>query len=1352
MPHEDLSLVSFVSDYVRAIIADDSTRKLLESDLAEGRPHVADSFASVVMIDIAGYSKITSELSAFGKVSSELITMSVCDYMSKLIEVVVHFGGDVVKFLGDAIIVAFRQETTSNKSGAIARAIQCCIFIQKHHPCLIINPSSLIQVTNGLSAIPTNTARSSIISSASRQRAASVSAEVESKRSVSVTVPSNLRLKLHIAVTSGTISNIILGDPNDRLDYVLCGDCFILLEDLLNKASEGQVAVDKESWNHFQKITRQNFKKGFVKDVGSGYVIDSQVVDEFFSIRETDANTYKSSEYSTVTTIANGDTGTIVLEESWKVLENHMVLLKKFMNSSIVQMQSSLRRGPTMKRKIDQSFMGQYRSISVVFVKLKCDFDLRIADAALKAFLEAIRDNEGVFQQFSACHGLKAGLLGNFLLKGYTSGTDVWYIEGFNLVQDELVSRKKSVRKKSGNSEPDPSTKAEAASSDYNPSTHGKCFGYKQERQQINDLLTKWKVEQKTCAILIEGPSGIGKSTLLKSLTSDIDVEKCHLCITRIAKESNLVPFSGMKHILDFMIGDDIRGQFLLPQTGRNMSGFSIATASPYASASNSIALDGIFDMENGGRRMSVPRSSRSSALSTQVKDHSDALKAFLIRMDESPDFSPLLASLFQTSNCIVEPDVIRNIPAASKNSILVSLLVRIVTKWASRRRVIFVVDDLQWCDSLSLDVFAQLSFSKKDVGLVGVRPVFMLFTCRPIKELDMSGLRVLLASKNLTHIVLNGLQKDDVEDIILAAFDEKNVTHIKEEVITLLFDKTASSPLVLQTILDVIVRNRMLVIDSNGVVDFDERKRLELSAILEKKLEHAIIMQFDRLNPDFQNLLRYASVFGQYFYLEDVCTVIFNRQRGDEKGNKYFDVGSVEELLKHFQNLIEEEDVFAYIVNGETKSVNSTAPDAHENASRTSMDNNGTNDQFPPKLTQFYFRHISISLAIYDSLSYSEKGDIHTLVGEIIEFRLEESNKGSMLPLLYRNFWLTPIVSKKLKYAEELGLYFEEYGFHKEATMVLSELLVFFDSLPDVPFEFQGKERQARWCSCLAAAASSEGKFAIVLQSALRTAELCGIPFPTPATCTKRDVRTRMLKQLGYLATTNLGLNIRRPKKVVPLKNNLEFNREVAKLPPQTVKSFQMVKALTSLYYFMVPIHAIPSNFKLCTVLEILNNAITVRNIEPAVWAGATVVGGYFFLLGNPLLKKIYIDACRKATARSIEAKLTWMLRFYMVVLSALPDESELDAVCQRVLPPLTHFGDIVNVQTVSIYMLMLRHPTSFDEPKALLLEKLEEILISNSFIAHSSMTYILQYAITTKEMDVIHMMVKMLETYKAK
>lgn len=102
--HFDEVITNFVSKQVRKkcyklceaeYLKPEATRKL--PDLT---PSAVDAFAAVVMVDVSGYSKLTAALAERGPVGAELLSKTMKGYLDQIIEVIVSYGGDIVKFAG----------------------------------------------------------------------------------------------------------------------------------------------------------------------------------------------------------------------------------------------------------------------------------------------------------------------------------------------------------------------------------------------------------------------------------------------------------------------------------------------------------------------------------------------------------------------------------------------------------------------------------------------------------------------------------------------------------------------------------------------------------------------------------------------------------------------------------------------------------------------------------------------------------------------------------------------------------------------------------------------------------------------------------------------------------------------------------------------------------------------------------------------------------------------------------------------------------------------------------------------------------------------------------------------------
>ncbi|KAF9183292.1 hypothetical protein BGZ50_004303 [Haplosporangium sp. Z 11] len=81
-----------------------------EEDLDLKMPFNYTQFGVVLMFDIVGFSELTSIASSKGDVVAEMLSSQIGVYFDIAIRIIEYHGGDVVKFLGDALLVVFQAD------------------------------------------------------------------------------------------------------------------------------------------------------------------------------------------------------------------------------------------------------------------------------------------------------------------------------------------------------------------------------------------------------------------------------------------------------------------------------------------------------------------------------------------------------------------------------------------------------------------------------------------------------------------------------------------------------------------------------------------------------------------------------------------------------------------------------------------------------------------------------------------------------------------------------------------------------------------------------------------------------------------------------------------------------------------------------------------------------------------------------------------------------------------------------------------------------------------------------------------------------------------------------------------
>lgn len=106
----------------------------------------------VLFADISGFTNISEACAKHGIRGNEELAFCINRYMEGMVKNLAKFGGDIIKFVGDAMIVMWPRNKRGNdeaeddddKVTVIRKAIQCAFDIQKE----LNNKKIMINVTN----------------------------------------------------------------------------------------------------------------------------------------------------------------------------------------------------------------------------------------------------------------------------------------------------------------------------------------------------------------------------------------------------------------------------------------------------------------------------------------------------------------------------------------------------------------------------------------------------------------------------------------------------------------------------------------------------------------------------------------------------------------------------------------------------------------------------------------------------------------------------------------------------------------------------------------------------------------------------------------------------------------------------------------------------------------------------------------------------------------------------------------------------------------------------------------------------------------------------------------------------
>ncbi|PRP80584.1 guanylyl cyclase [Planoprotostelium fungivorum] len=195
--HQDVELVSVLASYCPKLVV----RRMMNSAVDIHPPEVENYTAAVMFADISGFTALTEKLVTAGPEGVEKLTTHLNQYFGKLIGIIHRYGGDIVKFAGDAVLVIWPTGSRPGLSGMILLACQCAKALLDELD---------IYTVEGVGSV----------------------------------------LRLHIGVGAGEVSGIHVGGVDNRYEFFISGQRKVLeqVSNCEKQAQPGEVYVSVIAW------------------------------------------------------------------------------------------------------------------------------------------------------------------------------------------------------------------------------------------------------------------------------------------------------------------------------------------------------------------------------------------------------------------------------------------------------------------------------------------------------------------------------------------------------------------------------------------------------------------------------------------------------------------------------------------------------------------------------------------------------------------------------------------------------------------------------------------------------------------------------------------------------------------------------------------------------------------------------------------------------------------------------------------------------------------------------------------------------------------------------------------------
>ncbi|KAJ3192726.1 hypothetical protein HK101_006068 [Irineochytrium annulatum] len=552
-----------------SLATDRGLRAQVTARLAKGKGWEIEERIVVCMVDISGYSKMSAGLTFLGKMASEVITKTVGSFLSKIIDVIAIYEGD-------ALLVAFSPNTGEDDlSQAALRSLACCLHVA------ICCKSVDLDMRLASSSQNPDHKRDPLLADLASGNSSMSSLYLHfaiTAGPMSRVILGDPAWRLDYCVQGPGLRALgAILDNTARGELGISADALAELDGAL-RAEVLRRATDKHIDGHGLLSTSAVAALTAVVFGADAETVanmaDVDVAELFWAGSGMRQSRRSSSHHSEVVTLPNSLGGSEIEgdgEEFLRRFVNHSLLkridtfmsrtvsrsrsVKKTRNPSIASDgQSSYVSGRTLSEKQRQGGGGdgfaEFRTVATIFVSLMFPFELDLVQRIFLSFLLALKEHKGVFLQYSdqsvKCmkwfvEDLKNVLPGpfvNYISISISSGDVIvtaarlMPIAGTKraiIIDQETQDNVKLTHatidlgmvhlKGRANDSRIHALELEGPGGQHGALAKQPRFGYKHEREVLTGLFESWRKNGKRAVVIIEAPSGLGKSTLGSFIT-----------------------------------------------------------------------------------------------------------------------------------------------------------------------------------------------------------------------------------------------------------------------------------------------------------------------------------------------------------------------------------------------------------------------------------------------------------------------------------------------------------------------------------------------------------------------------------------------------------------------------------------------------------------------------------------------------------------------------------------------------------------------------------------------------------------------------------------------------------------
>ncbi|HEX2998017.1 MAG TPA: AAA family ATPase [Anaerolineales bacterium] len=797
----NLALTEVLASYVPRLI-----QNRIIADPSPIETPVAEEFqAAILFADISGFTLLTEHLAEMGPTGVETLARILNEYFGQLIDIIHAYGGDVVKFAGDAVIAVWPivpdLPLEATPQAPISRADQW-------------------QWT---------------------MRAAECAIEVH-KRLTNYKVE-NANLYLKLAISMGKIGTAHVGGVFNRWEFLMTGVPLVELGIANNLASPGEILITPSAWKLIRNDCNAETMEFELKDaIAQGARLDSLNKPSSIFSEPKKPVIPEGAENSLRPYIPGAVINRLTAGQASWIAELRRVTVL-FINLPDLDQHTELENAQNIARLVQKSVYRYEGSINKINVDDKGitfvaalglppfsheDDPARGVQAALMIRKELtnrnIRSHIGITTGHIFCGSIgndarrEYTIIGNAVnlsarLMGAASRQDELIVKhGIPILCDRLTydSAKEAVEFEpitpqmvKGRVEPvEVFHPLELRKSVIRPKTE--LIGRQEEKAMIANALQELARGAPHQTIVLLGEAGIGKSRLFEDLVRQAET----------------------LHVKMFV--------------GR---GDTIEKSNPYHAWRP--VFNRIFGIEELLAKNERPEEARA-AIENNVTEK-------LIRID--PDlvrYIPLIEVVLPIA--FDDNEFTAAMSGEIRGGNVRELLTRLLSYEARQAPLLIVMEDLHWFDSASWALLVDVQQK--------VQPLFLALNTRPLSDPPPLQFKQIIDTPGARLVRLEAMMLDDVEALVCQRLGVKSVPQMIGRLIR---EKSDGNPFFAEELAYALRESGILVIE-NQECRVDARFADVDDLTLPDTLQAAITNRIDSLSPSQQLTLKVASVIGRIF------------------------------------------------------------------------------------------------------------------------------------------------------------------------------------------------------------------------------------------------------------------------------------------------------------------------------------------------------------------------------------------------------------------------------------------------------------------------------------------------------